>query len=89
MQQKKSKKHLGTTQIIVLGFLAIIAVGTTLLSLPISSTDNTPTAFLDSLFTAVSSTCVTGLTVVDTATHWNTFGHTVILILIQIGGLGL
>ena len=79
---------MGTTRIIVLGFLIIILIGTLLLSLPIASADGTRTGLLDSTFTVVSATCVTGLTVVDTATHWSAFGHTVILTLIQIGGLG-
>lgn len=79
---------MGTTRIIILGFIIIIAIGTLLLTLPISSASGEPTPLVDSLFTVVSATCVTGLTVLDTATHWNTFGHTVIIILIQIGGLG-
>ena len=82
------RKHLGSTQIIALGFLAIIFIGTFLLMLPISSADGTSTSFLDSCFTSVSASCVTGLIVQDTATHWSTFGHVVILFLIQVGGLG-
>ena len=88
MKTQNLKRRLGTTQIIVLGFLLIILAGTLLLMLPIASADGTATNALDACFTVVSSTCVTGLTVVDTATHWSTFGHTVILSLIQIGGLG-
>ena len=88
MKSKRLKKRLGTTQIIVLGFLIIILAGTLLLMLPISGADGKSTNFIDSCFTVVSATCVTGLTVVDTATHWSMFGHTVILVLIQIGGLG-
>ncbi len=88
MATPKIKRSFGTTRIIVIGFLTIILIGTALLMLPISSADDTPTGFIDALFTVVSSSCVTGLTVVDTATHWSTFGHTVILVLIQIGGLG-
>ncbi len=88
MKNEKIKRRLGATRIIVLGFLAIIVLGTALLMLPIASADGKATGFLDALFTVVSSSCVTGLTVVDTATHWSTFGHAVILILIQIGGLG-
>ena len=76
------------TQIIVLGFLAVIFVGTALLMLPISSCSREPTSFIDSLFTATSATCVTGLTVVETGLHWSMFGKCVILVLIQIGGLG-
>ncbi len=66
----------------------MILVGTVLLSLPMASADGTRTGIVDSAFTVVSATCVTGLTVVDTATHWSVFGHTVIITLIQIGGLG-
>lgn len=88
MKKTNVKKRLGTTQIIVLGFLLIILIGTALLMLPVSSADGTSTNALDACFTVVSATCVTGLTVVDTATHWSTFGHTVIITLIQIGGLG-
>ncbi|MBE6577061.1 MAG: Trk family potassium uptake protein [Ruminococcaceae bacterium] len=88
MATSKIKRSFGTTRIIVIGFLTIILIGTALLMLPISSADATPTGFLDALFTVVSSSCVTGLTVVDTATHWSAFGHTVILLLIQVGGLG-
>ena len=74
--------------IIILGFALVIVVGATLLCLPISSASGGFTNYLDCLFTAVSSTCVTGLTVVDTLGHWSEFGHGVILTLIQIGGLG-
>ncbi len=88
MAISKIKRSFGTTRIIVIGFLTIILIGTALLMLPISSADGTPTSLLDAMFTVVSSSCVTGLTVVDTATHWSAFGHTVILVLIQIGGLG-
>ena len=90
---KRSRKtavryRLSPTQIIFLGFLLLILAGGLLLMLPISSQDGTFTSPIDAMFTAVSSTCVTGLVTVDTATHWNTFGHIVIITLIQIGGLG-
>ena len=75
-------------QIIVLVFLAIILVGCWLLTLPISARSREATPFLTALFTATSCTCVTGLALVDTCTHWSGFGQTVILLLIQIGGLG-
>lgn len=75
-------------QIIVLVFLAVILAGAALLSLPASSRSGRPTDFLSALFTATSATCVTGLIVVDTGTHWSGFGQAVILIMIQIGGLG-
>lgn len=76
------------TQVISLSFFAIILVGTFLLSLPISNAAGGKTAFIDCLFTATSATCVTGLVVVDTAMHWSIFGQCIILIMIQIGGLG-
>ncbi len=88
MNTKNIRRHLGSTQIIALGFLVMILLGTILLMLPISSASGSFTSFSDAAFTSVSASCVTGLTVLDTATHWNTFGHTVILVLIQIGGLG-
>ena len=72
----------------VFGFLAIILLGGILLSLPVSSNDGTYTPFLKALFTSTSATCVTGLIVYDTYTHWSIFGRTVIICLIQIGGLG-
>ncbi len=71
------------------GFLALIAIGTVLLSLPISSRDRQWTPLLDALFTATSAVCVTGLTVVDTATHWSAFGQVVLLLLVQAGGFGI
>ncbi len=77
-----------TTGIIAVGFLLIIAAGTILLMLPISSASKEFTNPLDAAFTAVSATCVTGLVVVDTGTYWSVFGQTVILLMIQIGGLG-
>lgn len=85
----KQKFHLSTTHIILLSFLVTILTGTLLLSLPISSADGNPAAFIDALFTATTSTCVTGLVVVPTVTSWSIFGQVVILMLIQIGGLGV
>lgn len=81
-------KHLSKVQTIALGFFLIIVVGTILLMLPIASRDGQSTGFLNALFTATSSTCVTGLVVVDTYTSWTLFGQVVIIGLIQIGGLG-
>ena len=75
-------------QIIVLVFLLIILMGTLLLMLPVSAKSREMTPFLTALFTATSCTCVTGLALVDTFTHWSVFGQTVMLLLIQIGGLG-
>lgn len=76
------------TQVISLGFLTIIIIGTLLLSLPVSNANGESTAFLDCLFTATSATCVTGLVTVDTCMHWSVFGQCIILLMIQIGGLG-
>jgi trk system potassium uptake protein TrkH len=75
-------------QILVIGFAVTILVGTFLLMLPISTQVGHTTAFIDALFTSTSAVCVTGLVVVDTGTYWSVFGKTVILVLIQIGGLG-
>lgn len=86
--KSEGKKRLSQTQFIILGFLIIIVVGTFLLMFPISSADGSFTSFADCVFTAVSATCVTGLVVVDTFTHWSVFGQIVILCLIQVGGLG-
>ena len=74
---------------LLLLFLVLIAVGTGLLMLPFATNDGTATRFIDALFTATSAACVTGLTVVDTATHWSAFGQVVILLLIQAGGFGI
>lgn len=82
-------RKLSSSQIILLGFLAVIAVGTILLMLPCSRAAGGGAPFLDALFTATSATCVTGLVTNDTATYWSAFGQTVILCLIQIGGLGV
>ncbi|MDD6799827.1 MAG: potassium transporter TrkG [Firmicutes bacterium] len=86
---KLFKKRLTTFQIIILGFSALILVGTLLLMLPVSSAGKTVTPFGDAFFTSVSAVCVTGLVVKDTATYWSVFGQTVIILLIQIGGLGV
>ena len=75
-------------RLIVLVFLGMILLGAGLLCLPAASRSGQPTDFLTSLFTATSATCVTGLIRVDTGTHWSMFGQAVILILIQVGGLG-
>lgn len=87
----KSKKRfsLSTTHLIMLSFLGVIAVGALLLWLPISSASGESVAFTDALFTATTATCVTGLVTLPTYTTWSTFGQVVILLLIQIGGLGL
>lgn len=79
---------LAPPQILVLSFAAVILIGTLLLMLPVSSVPGQPLRFMDALFTATSAACVTGLAVVDTGTHLTGFGQAVILVLIQIGGLG-
>lgn len=76
------------TRMIAFGFLAVILMGTLLLSLPIAARSGVRTPLIDCFFTSTSATCVTGLTVLDTYMHWSSFGHVIILVLIQIGGLG-
>ncbi len=73
----------------ILGFVGVIFLGATMLNFPFASVDNNSVGFIDALFTATSAVCVTGLTVVTTATQWTIFGKIIILLLIQIGGLGL
>ncbi len=85
---KKIQDKITYVRIIAVGYLAVILLGTLLLMLPIATREGEKTGFLTALFTATSSTCVTGLVVTDTASHWTAFGHTVILLMIQIGGLG-
>lgn len=85
----KKKLCLSTTQIIMLSFLIVILVGSLLLALPISSANGEPVPYLDALFTATTSVCVTGLVTLPTVTTWSVFGQVVILLLIQIGGLGV
>ena len=85
----KKKFSLTTTQIIMLSFLAVIFLGSLLLSLPISSADGEAVPYLDALFTATTATCVTGLVTLTTASAWSVFGQAVILVLIQVGGLGV
>ena len=75
-------------RIIAVGYLTVILVGTGLLMLPVSTAAGEKTGFLSALFTATSATCVTGLVIADTATHWTLFGQTVILFMLQVGGLG-
>ena len=83
------KFRLSSFQIIILGFAGVILVGALLLMLPISTTEGCVTPFNEALFTATSAVCVTGLVVQDTGSYWSAFGQMVILILIQIGGLGV
>jgi trk system potassium uptake protein TrkH len=85
----KNRTHMTSFQVIIISFFCLILVGTLLLMLPISSRQRCVTSFPDAMFTAVSATCVTGLVVKDTATYWSLFGQAVILMLIQIGGMGV
>ncbi len=82
------KKFFTSPRSIPIWFLAVILVGSALLSLPISSVASPP-KYIDALFTSVSAVCVTGLITVDTATQWSLFGQIVLLVLIQIGGMGV
>ena len=85
----KKRFSLTTTHIIMIGFLLTILTGTFFLSLPISSAHGNAASFWDALFTATTATCVTGLIVIPTVSSWSVFGQVVILLLIQIGGLGV
>lgn len=85
---KSKNKSLDPAATIVLSFAAVIAIGTVLLIMPFSSADGSFTNPLTAVFTATSATCVTGLVLVDTGTYWSAFGQIVILLMIQIGGLG-
>lgn len=84
----KIKRRMSIWQSLAVGYFLIVLVGGFFLTLPISSADGAWTPFIDALFTATSATCVTGLTPVVPGVHWNAFGQVVILLLIQIGGLG-
>lgn len=79
---------LSPVQILAIGFAIVIFIGAALLTLPISSKSGHGTPFVDCLFISTSATCVTGLVTLDTGTHWNYFGKTVIMCLIEVGGLG-
>ncbi len=86
---RNKKVALSTTQIILLSFLVTILLGSVLLVLPISSASGESVPYLDALFTATTSTCVTGLVTLPTVSTWSVFGQIVILLLIQVGGLGI
>ena len=85
----KWKWRISSFQLILLGFAAVILLGALILMLPISSRSRVWTPFTDALFTATSAVCVTGLVVHDTATYWSVFGQIVLLVFIQIGGMGV
>ena len=89
MQAKiKRRTHLTPVRILSMGFAVVILIGAGLLKLPVSAANGISTPFIDCLFVSTSATCVTGLVTVDTGTHWSYFGKTVIMFLIEIGGLG-
>lgn len=88
-KQPHIRKRLGTFRTIILGFAVMIVIGAIILMLPVSSKDGNFTPFNQALFTSVSAACVTGLVVQDTAVYWSAFGKTVIILLIQFGGLGV
>ena len=83
------RKHFNSFGTILIEFMCLILIGSALLSLPFASADHQPVPFINALFTSTSAVCVTGLVVYDTATQWSMFGRTIILILIQIGGIGV
>ena len=82
-------RRLSSSQVIILTFALAILLGSFLLMLPTSTQDGLGASFFDALFTSTSAVCVTGLVVHDTATYWSGFGQMVILLLIQIGGMGI
>ena len=83
------KRKLSSSQIILFGFAGVILIGTLMLMLPFATNSGKSASFWDALFTSTSAVCVTGLIVQDTATYWSGFGQSVILLLIQIGGMGV
>ena len=89
IKKKAGHRHMTSFQIIILGFMGVILAGSLLLMLPWASRSGRWSSFSDTLFTATSAVCVTGLVVQDTATYWSEFGQVIILLLIQIGGLGV
>lgn len=88
-RQNPKHKHITSFQIIILGFLSVIILGSILLMLPVATRDGKGAVCSDALFTATSAVCVTGLVIHDTATYCSMFGQSVILFLIQIGGMGI
>ena len=88
MKKTAKKFRLSPLRTIILGYFCIILLGAVLLCLPISARSGHWTNFFDALFTATSATCVTGLVVFDTYTYWSVFGQLIILLMIQVGGIG-
>lgn len=89
MRRLFHKNNKSPFRVIIAGFLTVILMGSLLLMMPISTKEGVVTPFLDALFTSTSAVCVTGLVIYDTATYWSGFGQFVIILLIQIGGLGV
>ena len=89
LKKKAGHRHMTSFQIIILGFMGVILAGSLLLMMPWASRNGKWSSFSDTLFTATSAVCVTGLVVQDTATYWSEFGQLIILLLIQTGGLGV
>ena len=87
--QTQRHRHITSFQVIILGFFFVIILGSLLLMLPIATRDGNGASFHDALFTSTSAVCVTGLVIHDTATYWSVFGQAIILLLIQIGGMGV
>lgn len=88
-RSENKRRKLSSFQIIIYGFSSVILLGTGLLMLPASNSAGNATPFLEALFTSTSAVCVTGLVVHDTATYWSEFGQAVLIVLIQIGGMGV
>lgn len=89
MKIERVNRYMNPFHIIIMGFFLMILLGSILLTLPIASQDGVWTPFIDSLFTATSATCVTGLIIHNTGEYWSVFGQAVIITLIQIGGIGV
>ena len=87
--KEKIHRHVSPFQVIILGFMLVILLGSLCLTLPLATRDGQGASFLDALFTSTSAVCVTGLVPHDTASYWSVFGQAVILFLIQIGGMGV
>ncbi len=89
MKEKRKKLRITTTHLVLISFLVLILIGSVLLSLPISSKTGSNVGYIDALFTAASASCVTGLTTIPIVGSFSFFGQLVILLLIQVGGLGV
>lgn len=89
MNDISKRIRISPTQTVVFSFAIIILVGTLLLNLPMASSSGVSVGFINALFTSTSAVCVTGMAVVDTGTHWTTTGQIIIIVLVQIGGLGI